>query len=94
MLKSRSIWSIVCIISGLLCFGLNWIIEDYSELIVFIGTIFISLGAIFSFIAIFKKEKGSMKFVSLVSFFIILFIITWFEAFQALRTVTWLKNTV
>ncbi|GIN94243.1 hypothetical protein J6TS1_01130 [Siminovitchia terrae] len=94
MLKSRSIWSIVFIISGLLCFGLNWIIEDYSELIVFIGAIFISLGAIFSFIAILKKEKGSMKFVSLVSFFIILFLITWFEPFQVLRIVTWLKNIV
>ncbi|AXI11181.1 hypothetical protein CUC15_13905 [Oceanobacillus zhaokaii] len=93
-MKSISIWSIVFIIFGLLFFGLNWIIVGYSELIAFIGAIFILLGAIFSFIAIFKNEKGSLKFISLVSFFIILFLITWFEPFQALRIVTWLKNIV
>ncbi|WP_067724526.1 hypothetical protein [Oceanobacillus damuensis] len=89
-MKSNSIWSIVFIIFGLLSFGLNWMIEGYSELIVFVGAIFILLGAIFGFIAIFKNEKGSIKFISLVSFFIILFLITWYEPFQVLRIVTWL----
>lgn len=92
MMISRSIWSIVFLVLGFLFFGLNSIIEGYSELIVFIGAIFILLGSIFSFIAIFKREKGSIKFISLVSFFIILFLITWFEPFQILRIVTWLKN--
>lgn len=78
-MKSNSIWSIVFIILGLLSFILNWVIEGYSELIAFIGAILILLGAIFSFIAIFKNEKGSMKFISIFSFFIILFVITWFE---------------
>lgn len=93
-MKSRSIWSIVFIVLGLLLFGMNWIIEGYSEPIAFIGAIFIFLGAILSFIAILKNEKGSMKFISLVSFFVILFLITWFEPFQILRIVTWLKNIV
>ncbi|RLL40139.1 hypothetical protein D8M04_19480 [Oceanobacillus piezotolerans] len=93
-MNSRSILSIVFIAFGLLFFGLNWIIEGYSEIIVFIGAIFLLLGAIFSFIAIFKNEKGIMKFISLVSFFVILFLITWFEPFQVLRIVTWLKNIV
>ncbi|ALC92799.1 hypothetical protein AM500_13270 [Bacillus sp. FJAT-18017] len=91
-MKLNSIWSIVLIILGLLSFGLNWIIEGYSELLVFIGVIFILLGAVFSFIAIFKKEKGSTQFISIVAFFIILFLITWFEPLQVLRILTWLKN--
>ena len=91
MLKSNSIWSIVFIILGLLSFGLNWVVEGYSELIAFIGAIFILLGALFSFVAIFKNEKGILKFLSLISFFIILFLITWYEPFQLLRIVTWLK---
>ncbi|MFC4025522.1 hypothetical protein ACFOUV_17210 [Oceanobacillus longus] len=94
MLKSNSKRSIVFIILGLFCFGLNWIREGYYELVVFIGVIFILLGAIFSFIAIFKNEKGSMKFISLISFFVILFFITWFEPLHVLRIVTWLKNVV
>ncbi|MFB9973104.1 hypothetical protein FPQ10_00005 [Allobacillus sp. SKP2-8] len=93
-MKSRSVWSITFIVLGLLFFALNWILKGYSELIVFIGAIFILLGAIFSFIAIFKNEIGRMKFISLVSFFIILFLITWFEPSQFLRIVTWLKNIV
>lgn len=92
MMKTSSIWSIVFILLGLLSFGLNWIIEGYFEPIALIGTIFLFIGVVFSFIAIFKKEKGSMKFISLTSFFIILFLITWFEPFQVIRIMTWLKN--
>ncbi|MGG0717604.1 hypothetical protein ABE096_08385 [Robertmurraya massiliosenegalensis] len=91
-MKTNSIWSIVFIVLGLLSFGLNWIIEGYFELIALIGTIFLFLGVVFSFIAILNKEKGSMKFISLTTFFIILFLITWFEPFQIIRIMTWLKN--
>lgn len=91
-MKTNSIWSIVFIVLGSLSFGLNWIIEGYFELIALIGTIFLFLGVVFSFIAILNKEKGSMKFISLTTFFIILFLITWFEPFQIIRIMTWLKN--
>ena len=94
MLKTSSIRSIVFILLGLLSFGLNWIIEGYFEPIAFIGTIFLFIGVVFSFIAIFKKEKGSIKFISLTSFFIILFLITWFEPFQVIRIMIWLKNII
>ena len=93
-MKSNSLWSIVFIVLGLLLFGLNWIIEGYSELIVFIGAIVILLGAVNGFIAIFKREKGNAKFISIGSFFIILFLITWFEPLQVIRVMTWLKNIV
>ncbi|RDU38105.1 hypothetical protein DRW41_00595 [Neobacillus piezotolerans] len=93
-MKSYSILSLVFIIVGLLSSILNWLIEGYSEPIVLIGVILIFLGAVFGFIAIFKKEKGYTKFISIVSFFIILFLITWFEPLQVLRILTWLKNIV
>ncbi|MEI3606081.1 hypothetical protein SPD48_10290 [Pseudogracilibacillus sp. SE30717A] len=92
-MKSRSIWSFILILLGLLFFGLNWMV-GYFELIVLIGAIFICTGALFSFIAILKNEKGSMKYILLVSFFVILFFITWFEPHQVLRIITWLKNIV
>ncbi|WJE17862.1 hypothetical protein QRY07_00725 (plasmid) [Bacillus cereus] len=91
-MKPFSIWSLGFIISGLLLFGLNWIIEGYFESIVLIGVICLLVGIILSFIAIAKNEEGRLKFVSLISFFIVLFLITCFEPFQIIRIMTWLKN--
>ena len=91
-MKTFSLWSIIFIIFGLLSFGLNWIIEGYFEPIVLIGAIFLLIGPIFSFLAIAKKEKGRIKFISLASFLIILFLVTWFEPFQVIRIMTWFKN--
>ncbi|WP_066070215.1 hypothetical protein [Neobacillus soli] len=91
-MKPFSLWSIVFIFLGLLSFGLNWIVEGHFEPTVLIGVIFLLIGVVLSFIAISKKEKGSIKFLSLASFFIILFLVTWFEPFQVVRIMTWLKN--
>lgn len=65
--------------------------EGYSEIIVFIGSIFILLGAVFGFLAILKKEKGNTKFISIASFFIILFLVTWVDPSHVLRILIWLK---
>ena len=78
-MKTFSIWSIGFIVLGLLTFGLNWIMEGYFEPIALIGTFLLLIGAIFNLIAIAKNEKGSIKFISLASFFIILFLVSWFE---------------
>ena len=91
-MKAFSLWSIVFIFLGLLSFGLNCIMLSYSELITLIGVIFLLIGVLLSFIAISKKEVGRLKYISLTSFFIILFIVTWFEPFQIIRILTWLKN--
>lgn len=91
-MKPFSIWSLGFIVLGLFSFGLNWIIEGYFEPIVLIGAICFLVGTILSFIAIAKKEEGRLKFFSLISFFIVLFFITWFEPFQVIRIMTWLKN--
>lgn len=84
--------SLSLMIVGLLLFGFNWIIEDYSEPIVLLGIISFFVGIVSSFIAIAKQEEGILKFISLVSFFVVLFLITWFEPFQSVRIITWLKN--
>ncbi|MFJ8260662.1 hypothetical protein ACIQ4I_01725 [Rummeliibacillus sp. NPDC094406] len=91
-MKSFSLGSIGLIILGLLIWGLNWINEGYSEAIVFIGLILLLMGTGFSLIAIAKKENGSIKFISLTSFLLILFLVTLFEPFQVIRIITWLKN--
>lgn len=91
-MKPFSIWSLGFIVLGLLLFGLNWVIVGYFEPIVLTGVICLFVGIILSFIAVAKKEEGRLKFVSLISFFIVLFLITWFEPFQVIRIMTWLKN--
>ncbi|HYK72167.1 MAG TPA: hypothetical protein VEV44_03395 [Pseudoneobacillus sp.] len=79
-------------IIGLLLFGLNWIIDGYSDPIVFFGVISYLIGIVLSFIAIAKREDGTLKFITVISFFVVMFLITWFEPFQVLRIITWLKN--
>lgn len=92
MRKPFSIWSIVFIAFGLLAFVINWISTEINEPIVFVGFILLLLGIIFSFIALSKKEKGVMKVISGVSFFVILFFLVWFEPFLFVYIMTWLKN--
>ncbi|QGG52619.1 hypothetical protein [Lysinibacillus pakistanensis] len=93
-MKNFSIWSIFFIVLGMITFGLNWILESFSEPIVLLGSIFLFTGFVLSFIAISKKEKGSVKYITLTTFFIILFLVTWFDAFQVLRMMTWIKNII
>ncbi len=45
-----------------------------------------------SLMAIFKKEKGSIKFISFILIFTILLTVTLLESFQVLRILTWLKK--
>ncbi|MGM9986219.1 MAG: hypothetical protein ACI35O_03220 [Bacillaceae bacterium] len=91
-MKKFSKLSMAMIMIGLLFFGMNWIIDGYSEPIVLFGFISFLVGIVLSFIAITKREEGTLKFISLISFFVVMFLITWFESFQVLRIITWLKN--
>ncbi|GLV66892.1 hypothetical protein Bmyc01_55610 [Bacillus mycoides] len=87
-----SLLSIVLMFAGILLFGLNWIIDGYSEPIVLFSFISFLVGIVLSFIAVVKREKGTLKFISLISYFVVMFLITWFEPFQVIRIITWLKN--
>ena len=91
-MKRFSILSIALMMIGLLLFGLNRIIEVYSEPIILFGFISFLIGIVLSFIAIVKREEGTLKFISPISFFVVMFLITWFEPFHVLRMITWLKN--
>ena len=92
--KSFSKFSLGFIVLGILLFGFNWITEGYSKPIVLIGVIFLLVGVILSFVAIARKEEGKLKIISLLTFFVVLFLITWIEPLQVIRMMTWLKNIV
>ena len=92
IVKLFSVLSIGMLVLGVFFFGLNWSMDTYSDLIVLLGFISFLIGIVLSFIAIAKQEGGILKFFSLFSFFIMLFLITWFEPFQVIRTIAWLKN--
>lgn len=91
-MKRLSISSIVFIFLGFLFFILNWIIDDYVKPLIILGAIFLLIGAIFCSIAISRREKGSIKYISLTSLFIVLFLVTWFEPFQVIRIITWFRS--
>ncbi|MBV6706468.1 MULTISPECIES: hypothetical protein [Bacillus cereus group] len=91
-MKKFSVFSITLMTFGMLLFGLNRIIDSYSEPIILLGYISFLIGVVLSIIAIARREDGRLKFISLISFFVFLFFITWFESFQVLRIITWLKN--
>ncbi|MDI2588807.1 hypothetical protein OR571_17300 [Psychrobacillus sp. NEAU-3TGS] len=93
-MKRFSLISIFFMLLGFLFFTVNWIIEDYFEPLILAGFIFILIGALFCFIAISKKEAGGTKYITLVSFFLILFLVVWFEPFHVIRMMTWLKNVI
>lgn len=91
-LKRFSVCSIGFILLGLLFLGINWMLEGLFEPMVLLGIILLVVGAVLSFIAIARKEEGKLKLISLLSFFIVLLFISWFEPFQVVRVMTWLKN--
>ncbi|MCM3743682.1 hypothetical protein M3193_05970 [Sporosarcina luteola] len=91
-MKTFSVWSIVFITLGLLALLFNWILPEINEPIVFVGFLLLLLGIVFSFIALSKKEKGVLKIISGVSFFVILFFVVWFEPFLIVYIMTWVKN--
>lgn len=91
-MKNFSAISIKLLIVGLILFGLIYVIPGFNELMALIGFLSLLFGAICSFIAISKKERGSTKFFAVSSFFFIFLLITWFEPFLILRMLTWIKN--
>lgn len=92
MKRPFSTWSIVFMVLGLVAFVVNWMTSEIIESVVLVGYIFLILGIIFSFIAFLKREKGVMKIISGVSFFIILLCIVLIEPFMFVYILTWLKN--
>jgi len=91
-LKKFSSLSIIFIVIGIVLLGVNYFSSNFSELIVLLGYVSIILGVINSYVAIMKKETGSLKYLSIGSFFVVLLLVTLFDPFQLLRVLTWIKN--
>lgn len=92
MKKKYSGFSIAFITFGLLMLGINYMSTNFNEVVVLVGYMSLIFGAILSFVAISKKENGNMKYISVASCFIVLGLVTYFEPFQIIRMLTWIKN--
>lgn len=92
MVKRYGVWSMGLIILGIVLFGLSLNIENQVEMTFLFGIISCLIGTVFGFVAIAKQEEGILKFISIGSFFIVLFLISCFEPFQFVRVLAWLKN--
>lgn len=91
-MKKLSIFSILFAIIGLLFIGSSYIYKNSLEPLMLLGFITLLIGLLSSFGAMIKREQGKMKFLAAATFFVSGFIIAWFEPFQILRMLTWLKN--
>ena len=92
MMKKFSLWSMAFMVLGIVLLSFSHIVESRVELVFLLGSLSCLIGIILSFLAIYKREEGVLKFVSFCSFFIVLFLISWFEPFQFIRVITWLKH--
>ena len=91
-MKHLSIWSIVFAIIGVILFSCSYVFTESFEFLMIMGFVFLVIGSLFCFGAMFKREKGVWKFLSVGAFFILSFAITWSDPFQVLRLITWIKN--
>ncbi|WP_456276269.1 hypothetical protein [Bacillus sp. AK128] len=91
-MRLYSIFSAVLITLAMISFGLSKMLDVFFEPLAFIGLLALILGGLLGFISLFKQEIGRLKLVSISSFFIILYLLTWFESIQFIRILTWLKN--
>ena len=92
LVKPFSRISISIIIFGVIMLGTNGLSANFNELIGLIGLISCLFGVVFSYVAIAKKEKGSLKYISITSFFLVLLWMVLLEPFQLIRILTWMKN--
>lgn len=92
VMKIFSLLSINNIITALIFFGMDWMTDYLSELFVLLGFITLLAGGVLSFIAIVKREKGALKFISLFSFIVLMILIVWLEPFNLVSSITWLKT--
>ena len=87
-----SIVSLLTVIAGGACWLYNYSIQDFNERLVFIGFILLLLGVVGGFGAIARGEKGFLKFVPITFFFVLMFLVCWFDPFQIIRMMAWIKN--
>jgi hypothetical protein len=87
-----SVWSSVFAVIGVLLFSSSNVFPELFEPLMALGFGFLILGSLFCFAGLFKREIGIAKFLPVIVFFLLSFIIVWNEHFQIVRLLTWLKN--
>lgn len=91
-MKRFSRLSLGFLIAGLVFLLWKTQMEGSAEPVLLTALLCLVIGAIFSLLAMAKKEKGKTKFTAIASFFAVTFMITWFEPFEIIRLMTWLKH--
>ncbi|WP_260286638.1 hypothetical protein [Peribacillus aracenensis] len=91
-MKSLSNWSIVFAVIGTLSLCCSLALPTASEMLMISGFGSLLIGMLCSFGAIYKNEKGKLKFLAVAAFFLLSFILVWNEPFQILKLLTWMKN--
>ncbi|MDM5326725.1 hypothetical protein [Neobacillus sp. CF12] len=91
-MKRFSILSVVFAIFGVLLFWSSYVFPELFEPLMAAGFVFLIVGSLFCFGAIFRSEKGNVKYLSVAALFLLSFIIVWSEPFQIVRLLTWMRN--
>ncbi|MCY9006871.1 hypothetical protein [Peribacillus frigoritolerans] len=91
-MKRLSNWSIIFAVIGLLSFCCSLTFSKAFELLMISGIGALLIGMLCSFGAMYKNERGMSKFLAVAAFFLLSFILVWFEPFQIVRLLTWMKN--
>ncbi|MFE4813717.1 hypothetical protein ACFQ9Y_21700 [Peribacillus simplex] len=91
-MKRLSNWSIVFAVIGTLSFCRSLFLPKASGQLMILGFGALVIGMLCSFGAMYKNEKGKLKFLAVATFFLLSFILVWNEPFQIVRLLTWIKN--
>lgn len=92
-MKKFSRLSMLFLLAGPTLVIAYWLMQDSVEAFFLTGLLSWFLGGILSFLAIVRRENGKTKFATLISVFVIGLAIIWFEPFEIVRMMTWLKNS-
>ncbi|ATP39950.1 hypothetical protein CSE16_07745 [Solibacillus sp. R5-41] len=84
--------SIIFSVIGTVLMSSSYIYPNNFEILMISGLTLLIISLLLSSTALFKREQGKTKFLPVVAFFILSFIITWNEPFQIVRLLTWIKN--
>ncbi|KOP70154.1 hypothetical protein AMS59_20170 [Lysinibacillus sp. FJAT-14745] len=84
--------SIIFAVIGAVLLSFSYIYSANFEILMIsgFGLLFISL--LLSLCAVFKREQEKYKIFPVITFFLCSFIITWYDPFQIVRLLTWMKN--
>lgn len=84
--------SILFAVIGTLFLGRAQVFSNDVELFMACGFASLMIGSALSFFALLKRELGKIKYIAIIAFFVLSFIITWNDPFEMIRMLTWMKN--